>query len=265
MRIETQQLFLHRPYAAADIVEAASCEPMSFNELDWDAREVLQSLWKFSKISLLHRYSFAIIAMEEREYYLTHDDLFDDDNELVAEVEQMLTDYQIDHVRFDKFRSIHDDSEGEEHRFREWFLSQEESFELLWEKVTDEVFHLLFANRGFLMQFNESLAVFLSSGKIKIPREFLDTKGVISRQSHVPRWAKNAIYCRDQGRCVLCQRDLTGLLSTDRTIHYDHIVPLNLWGVNDPCNLQLLCEDCNLTKSGKASKTSSLYYPWWNT
>jgi hypothetical protein len=145
-----------------------------------------------------------------------------------------------------------------------WFLSQEGNFELLWEKMSDEVFHLLFANRAFLLHFNQSLADYLKSGEVSIPAEHLDEKGVIRRQPYFPTWVKKAIYYRDQGRCVLCQRDLTGLLSTDQRIHYDHIVPLNLWGTNDPCNLQLLCEDCNLRKPGTSAKTATRYHPWWD-
>ncbi|MCK5485733.1 MAG: HNH endonuclease [Desulfobacterales bacterium] len=53
------------------------------------------------------------------------------------------------------------------------------------------------------------------------------------------------------------------MLSTDQVIHYDHIVPLNCWSVNDPCNLQLLCEECNLKKGGIHASTSIRYREWW--
>jgi len=113
-----------------------------------------------------------------------------------------------------------------------WFRIQEEKFIELWEKLTDEIFYILFLNRTFLLQFNKSLADYLSSGKVKIPNEFLKKEGVIKR-CYMPKWVKRAVYYRDAGRCVLCQRDLSGLLSNDRLLHYDHIVPLNLFGIND--------------------------------
>ena len=128
--------------------------------------------------------------------------------------------------------------------------------------MTGEVFHLLFANRSILLQFNRSLAEFLKTGAVAIPSEYLDAKGVIKRNT-IPNWAKKAVFYRDQGRCVFCQRDLSGLLSTDRILHYDHMVPLNLWGTNDPCNIQLLCGECNLKKSGAIIETGTRYAPWW--
>jgi hypothetical protein len=148
--------------------------------------------------------------------------------------------------------------------FYKWFLSQEEQFEQLWEKLTDEVFHLLFANRTFLLTFNQALADFLKSGRVSIPSEYLNNKGVIKRASHIPAWLKKAVFYRDQGKCVLCQKDLSGLLSTDRVLHYDHIVPLNMWGTNDSSNFQLLCEKCNLEKSGNVAKTAYRYPSWWD-
>jgi YD repeat-containing protein len=93
---------------------------------------------------------------------------------------------------------------------------------------TEEVFHLLFANRAFLLKFNLAVSQYLQSGEVKIPSSFTDKKGVIKRQRNVPAWAKRAVYCRDHARCVFCNKDLSGILSTDRRAHYDHIVPLNL-------------------------------------
>jgi len=71
---------------------------------------------------------------------------------------------------------------------------------------------------------------------------------------------KRAVLFRDKGCCVFCKRDLTGLYSIleDKEKHFDHIVPLNEGGLNDVCNIQLSCPDCNLAKSD-TSKTSTLY------
>jgi len=217
-----------------------------------------------SKTSLLHYYVYAMISVEERHDLLKNDDIYEDSEEERASVEATLRAYSIDYLPYSQFLSTSPVASVEDFPFRQWFYSQEDKFELLSEKMTDEVFHLLFANRAFLLQFNQSLADYLKSGEVNIPTEYLDEKGVIKRQTYFPAWVKKAIYYRDQGRCVLCQRDLTGLLSTDQRIHFDHIMPLNLWGSNDPCNLQLLCEDCNLRKSGTSAKTATRYHPWWN-
>ena len=177
-----------------------------------------------------------MIWVAERNELIDNDDIYEDSEAERAKVEATLQAYGVEYVPFSKFLSTLAASEAEDLPFRQWFYSQEDGFDLLWEKMTNEVFYLLFANRAFLMQFNLSLANFLRLGQVEIPPEYLDKKGVLKRQTYFPTWVKKAIYYRDQGRCVLCQRDLSGLLSTDQHIHFDHIVPLNLWGSNDPCN-----------------------------
>jgi 5-methylcytosine-specific restriction endonuclease McrA len=77
-------------------------------------------------------------------------------------------------------------------------------------------------------------------------------------------WVRDAVFFRDHGRCVLCQVDLSGLLATDRSDHFDHMVPLEKWGINDPCNIQLLCEVCNLRKAAGESVTGYRYSPRWS-
>jgi hypothetical protein len=233
-------------------------------EIGWKNPDVLKCISEFSKTSLLHYYIYAMISVEERYDLRKNDDMYEDSEEMRESVETAFRAYSVDHLPYSEYLTTNVSDSADDFPFRQWFHSQEENFELLWEKMTDEVFHLLFANRAFLLQFNQSLADYLKSGEINIPTEYLDEKGVIKRQPYIPTWVKKAIYYRDQGRCVLCQSDLTGLLSTDQHIHFDHIVPLNLWGTNDPCNLQLLCEGCNLKKSGTSAKTATRYHPWWD-
>jgi hypothetical protein len=146
--------------------------------------------------------------------------------------------------------------------FYQWFLSQEASFEHLWEKLTDESFHILFANRSFLLKFNRAVSERLRGDPSLVPPEERGVAGRIRRRSP-PAWARSAVFFRDQGRCVLCHVDLSGLLSTDRVDHFDHMVPLAEWGINDACNLQLLCEACNLKKSAGEAVTGNRYSAWW--
>ncbi len=53
------------------------------------------------------------------------------------------------------------------------------------------------------------------------------------------------------------------VIALDAKQHYDHIVPLASLGLNDPCNIQLLCEACNLSKGAAPGRTSHLYESWW--
>lgn len=60
---------------------------------------------------------------------------------------------------------------------------------------------------------------------------------------------------RDKGSNAVCYKDLTALLKTDFNDAIDHIVPLNLEGINDITNFQLICRECNLEKSRHTIKT----------
>lgn len=264
MRYKTRQFVFHRIYEMASVVEECVNNASSFMEIDWGKGDILKCVAEFSKISLLHYYIYAMISVEERHDLRKNDDLYEESEEMRESIHTALRAYGINHVSYAEFLSSSEFDTENDCPFRQWFHSQEEKFELLWERMTDEVFHLLFGNRAFLLCFNQSMANYLASGEVDIPLEYLDEKGVIRRQPYIPIWVKKAVYYRDQGRCVLCQRDLSGLLSTDQRIHYDHIVPLNLWGTNDPSNMQLLCEDCNLRKSGSVAKTATRYHAWWN-
>lgn len=114
------------------------------------------------------------------------------------------------------------------------------------ENIATEVEYILFQNRDFLLRFNEQQAVAFENNH----RE----------RVYVPEWVKRAVLFRDKGRCVFCKKDLTGLYSLldDNEKQFDHIVSLNEGGINDVCNMQLSCRDCNLEKLD-SSKTSTLY------
>jgi 5-methylcytosine-specific restriction endonuclease McrA len=58
------------------------------------------------------------------------------------------------------------------------------------------------------------------------------------------------IFKRDQGHCVQCDKDLTGVRAIEEA-HYDHIIALAEYGTNDPANFQLFCRECNLRKGKK--------------
>ncbi|WP_312519131.1 HNH endonuclease signature motif containing protein [Anaerospora sp.] len=134
------------------------------------------------------------------------------------------------------------------------------------EKITEEVFFVMFSNRKILLIFNEMMArilVKLNLNEIEPEnRPFFKHKCILKRVS-IPSWAKKAVFYRDRGRCVKCNKDVSGTLSFQNKLNYDHIIPLASGGLNDISNLQLLCEECNKRKLHFTSETSLYYEKWY--
>ncbi len=266
MRRPSQKLIFRRVYDIASMVEASVANEESLIELDWGDPELLEGIGTFSKVSLLHRYIYTMIALEHRYKYRKNADVYEESPELIREIEDQLRAYSVTFLPYKEYQpliSADKATSRDEYPFHRWFLSQEAAFEQLWEKLTDEAFHLLFGNRAFLLRFNQSVASYIQRGAPAIPKKYLDETGCI-RRAYLPVWVRDAVYFRDHGRCVLCQVDLSGLLSTDRVDHYDHMVALAAHGVNDPCNIQLVCERCNLRKGHGTAITGVRYAPWWS-
>jgi hypothetical protein len=57
----------------------------------------------------------------------------------------------------------------------------------------------------------------------------------------IPEKVRIAVWRRDQGRCVRC--------GSRENLEYDHIVPISKGGSNTERNIELLCQNCNRTKS----------------
>lgn len=138
-------------------------------------------------------------------------------------------------------------------------------YEKLLDIIADEVFHVVFHNRAVMFGLNDFLARLVSaidSDKFADDSELaslISKNGGSLRRVTPKAWARKAVFFRDQGRCVYCGVDLSGLLSTLSPSHFDHIVPLAHGGLNDVTNLQLLCKPCNLKKSAIKSGTSNWY------
>jgi 5-methylcytosine-specific restriction endonuclease McrA len=86
--------------------------------------------------------------------------------------------------------------------------------------------------------------------------------GVLKRVS-IPDWVRRAVFFRDRGLCVLCHRDLTGIVNIWSNDKFDHIVPLAAGGLNDVSNIQLLCRECNSKKHAGTPVTSNRYEAWY--
>lgn len=112
--------------------------------------------------------------------------------------------------------------------------------------IATEVECVLFQNRDFLLRFNEQISGSFEDDNIE--------------RAYIPEWVKRAILFRDRGKCVFCKRDLSGLngILDDCEKQFDHIVSLDEGGINDVCNIQLTCKECNNKKLNN-SMTSSIY------
>jgi hypothetical protein len=129
-------------------------------------------------------------------------------------------------------------------------------------KLEDAAFHLLFGDRNTLLNFNGMVAekvAILGPENHGIFRR----QGVLRRPTYIPTWLRKAVFHRDQGRCQLCQKDLTGLISPFADAEFDHMWPLAKSGTNDSTNFQLLCKTCNSNKSDKKGTTGAFHYTYW--
>lgn len=83
------------------------------------------------------------------------------------------------------------------------------------------------------------------------------------RAKYVPVWLKNAIIYRDKYRCSICGCDLSKAHTTVIKENFDHIIPLQNGGNNDPSNWQLTCEHCNKSKGCMNNDFTNIVMPFW--
>lgn len=154
-----------------------------------------------------------------------------------------------------------------EHKFRKRknkdseyinYLEEEIKNNLI-DKIANETFQLLFGDRMFCLSFNKIIADHIKTlRQVDFP-DHLKSDGKVKRCTYFPIWVQKAVFLRDKGCCAICLNDLSGILKTDFNKEIDHIVPLNLGGINDISNLQLLCKICNGKKLGDKIVTSRFY------
>ncbi|MCK5039738.1 MAG: HNH endonuclease [Candidatus Aenigmarchaeota archaeon] len=129
--------------------------------------------------------------------------------------------------------------------------------------IVGEIFNILYGDRMFLLKLNEIASKTVRCMKMNEFPKILEKDGVLKRRNCLPIWLKYAVRHRDKDRCQGCGKDLSVMRKPHHELCYDHIVPLNKGGTNDPTNFQLLCNDCNLKKGGVVIKTSEYYTPYW--
>lgn len=173
---------------------------------------------------------------------------------------EQLSDYSVPHMteaEFDKTKEADEDFDNEYHSYA-YYLSELVKSGTT-ERVADETFQLLFGDREFCKNLNLLIAEEIQChGPSNYPQLYED-EGKLKRQKYFPVWVEKAVYLRDKGNCAICLTDLSGLIKTGYKDAIDHIVPLNLGGINDITNFQLVCEKCNLAKLGHTVRTSEMY------
>ena len=242
-----QEFKFNHIYELVDLIDGSVKAGVSFWNYDEDV--FIRSATKFSKETLLHLYIVTTAINYHHKDFRKNGNLIDEDS--IEKWYSLFDSYSI------KVRKYNFSGKTE---IVKWFELNIGNFEELFIKMSDEVFYILFANRQFLLEFNNLTAETILD--TEFPQKHLTPKGTIKRVA-IPKWVKDAVFHREKGRCVFCNTDLTGLVNTLTNSNYDHIVPLDLHGTNDPCNIQLTCEKCNKTKTNKDGTTSNKYIPWW--
>ena len=234
-------------YELTNLVEYSVRAKIHFWNFNIDV--FINAATKFSKNTLLHLYIKTTALNYYHRAFFKNGDLIDEDS--MEKWYFLFNSYEIKINKFnfdDKLEII------------DWFDENINKFEELFSRMANESFFILFANRQFLLDFNNVTKE--TVWETDFPKNRLAKKGTIKRVA-IPKWVKSAVYHREKGRCTFCNTDLTNLVNTFTKSNYDHIVPLDLYGTNDPSNIQLTCETCNKKKTNKKGATSSYYIPWW--
>ena len=222
----------------------------------YDNSQLIDAVIRYNKISLLHIYIYTQLLNYHGRLYRKYGDCYDED--AYYKWVEIANTYGV------KYKTEYD--EDDEDAFYHWYKNNESVFQELFQYITDEVFYCLFANHPFLVRFNNIVAALIKNENeerdFDFPKESIEKNGTIKRCS-IPQWAKLAVFHRDHGRCVFCGKDLTNVYTHSNAVNYDHIVPLNRYGANDPCNLQTTCEHCNKSKQDKEDNPQYQYEPWW--
>jgi HNH endonuclease len=144
-------------------------------------------------------------------------------------------------------------------------LMWSEPYAQLVDRMADEVFHVLFADRGVLAAVNAFVSAYVESACLSeaYPQfaHLFTTTGRL-RRSAIPQRVKRAVFHRERGRCAECGNDLSWVLDSLAREHFDHVVPLAQGGLNDVTNIQLLCASCNLAKAGELKEPRLRYRRW---
>ena len=233
------------------------------NWLEYDQVDLLTKVSKPHKETLLHDYiNFIYFTMYE--YMLDKHFPMTVINPLIEVMEIYNVDYS--HLGEAPFIGLGDDDIHEyEHELVEDFAYKLFKFyrEKLGVIIISDIFTVLFANKQFLYEFNQQIKKVVEDLKLEDYPDYLKKDGVVKRCNYLPRWLQKGVFMRDKGRCQICGTDLTKILTLDNQENYDHIIPLESGGTNDPNNFQLTCEHCNKSKGHRSTTYSSFGARFW--
>jgi len=258
-----REFVLQQVYKTASTVEDGIeiGVPLIFNNKKKTLAEIKKAALNFNRHTLLHFYIKECFLMDNENLFNQRPD---DVIEGVFELEFLETQFLQYDIEIDFLRIKFDEDDypiTTKSRVQNWYKLNKKKFELLAEKLCDDVFYILFSNRILLQQFN--IIISRDFEKFKFLNSELTKNGKIKRVT-IPKWVKKAVYHRDKGRCVICTTDLSGVINKLEPQNFDHIVPLDLFGVNDPTNVQLLCKKCNSEKLNRNTNSSSFYEHWFD-
>lgn len=227
--------------------------------LQYYYEDVLECWIKPQKVTAIHKYIEYII-----DFFIGY---ALDKHFPIPEIKSMtsiLDHYDIDYSKIGEIDiSEFDDSDSTE--------ELEEYAEILFDLFCDvaldrfinDVFNSLFWNKNFLYEFNLQCASFIRRLEKNKSPEILKEDGVLNRIRYVPSWLKDAILYRDKCRCSICGCDLSKANTTITKQNFDHIIPLQNGGNNDPSNWQLTCEPCNKSKGNRSDNFTNIVLPFW--
>ncbi|ADT70351.1 MULTISPECIES: HNH endonuclease [Pseudoalteromonas] len=215
----------------------------------------------FPKFSLFHKYLYFVI---NRIYYENLNKFAENKSKRLP-IEGALKFHSIPHISFQSYMEKNENNTKHyDDLIHNYMEHLNDAYDQLLTHTVEEVFYILFQNRDLLMEFNLMISGALEREDLKEIDSDLVTKRGRLKRGHIPQWVKRAVYFRDRGQCVLCNKDLSGIVSLDNKENYDHIVALAQYGFNDVTNIQLLCKECNQNekKAGEAV-TSNSYQKWY--
>lgn len=230
--------------------------------IEYEEVNIMDKCFKPHKKTILHdyigaSYSFSIYYLLDKHFPMA----------VINQLKELFDFYKIDYSSLGEFKFWGYDDENvcdEEGVIEEYADKMYEFFmKNLFGIVVDDVFTILYNDKNFLFDFNTQIASIIRTLKITDYPEYLKEDGVMKRCDYFLSWLKRGVFYRDKGRCQICGTDLTKILNLDNQENYDHIIPLQSGGSNDPTNIQLTCEHCNKAKGARDCRFNNMASPFW--
>ena len=225
----------------------------------YDVLKIAREKWKKPQKKTLVHYYIKDLYVQSQDYILEkHFPV-----EVICEMQSLLENYKIDYSSIGKidvselsFDECTDELEDYADKLWNFFIDN------ILDIIVDDVFSILYMDKNFMHEFNRQCSEIIKQLKKVDYPDLLKEDGVIKRISYYPTWFKRGIEYRDKCRCSICGCDLSSAFTTIVDENFDHIIPLQLGGNNDPSNWQLTCETCNKSKGDRSSEFKNIVFPF---